>query len=159
MAEIVFCRYLEGAVAYFSSGCKVTSLTVHPSNRITNWLSVKADANTISITWRPSRSFPTTVLKALLESVAGNLRFCYKATPAQKTRWGTTTVAGFYQPEHAQAALKWLSGMPGMQGQQLYTVYFTVSDDLAFAIIVDVENTVCRMDVDLLSGRRHDKAM
>jgi hypothetical protein len=90
------------------------------------------------------------VLKALLESVAGNLRFCYKATPAQKTRWGTTTVAGFYRPEHAQAALKWLSGMPGMQGQQLYTVYFTVSEDLASAIIVDVENTVFRMDVDLV---------
>jgi hypothetical protein len=90
------------------------------------------------------------VLKALLESVAGNLRFCYKATPAQKTRWGTTRVAGFYQPEHAQAAIKWLSGMPGMQAQQLYTVYFTVPENLAYAMIMYIENTAFRMDVDLV---------
>ncbi|KAI4956290.1 hypothetical protein J4E91_000501 [Alternaria rosae] len=57
----------------------------------------------------------------------------------------TNTIAGFYQPEHALAAVKHLSGNPEVDTHVMYTVYFTAPKELSDAVLVDVEDIMSQV--------------
>jgi hypothetical protein len=150
MAESVIHRHIEGGNADFVAGCVLSGFNLNPSIRVTNKLSIKADANTILISWRPSREVGPLLMKGVLQSVAGPLRFCHRSRnwrphPAVRARWHTHTIAGFYQPEHVLAALKHLSGDPEVDAHIMYTVYFTSPKELSDAVLVDVEDIVSQI--------------
>lgn len=139
MADIGIHRHIEGGNADFLAGCVLSTFDLKPSIRITNKLSVKSDANTILVSWRRSAGIGPSILKGLLQSVAGPLRFCHRPPPDVQGRWHTNTIAGFYQPEHAQAALKHFNGSTEVEVCLVYTVYFTATKELSDAVLVDVE--------------------
>lgn len=145
MAELGVHRHIEGGNADFLAGCVLSGFNLNPSIRITNKLSIKADANTILISWRPSREVGPLLMKGVLQSVAGPLRFCHRPPPTIHGRWHTNTIAGFYQPEHALAALKHLSSSPGVDAHMMYTVYFTALKELSDAVLVDVEDIMSQI--------------
>ncbi|KAF1935682.1 hypothetical protein EJ02DRAFT_460159 [Clathrospora elynae] len=139
MANAEIHRHIEGGNADFLAGGVLSGFNLNPSIRITNKLSIKADANTILISWRPSTEVGPSVMKAVLQSVAGPLRFCHRPHPTVYDYWLTDTIAGFYQPEHAHAALKHFRGDPWVVARLVYTVYFTAAKELSDAVLVDVE--------------------
>ena len=55
------------------------------------------------------------------------------------------TIAGFYQPEHAHAALKHFGGSPGFDTKLIFTVYFTASKELSDAVLLDVEDVASQI--------------
>jgi hypothetical protein len=151
MTEANIHRHIEGGNAEFLAGCVLSGFSLNPSIRITNKLSIKADTNTILISWHPSREVGPLVMKGVLQSVAGPLRFCHKMETGNRPhaivrgRWHTNTIAGFYQPEHALAALKHLSGISGVDAHVVYTVYFTGPKELSDAVLVDVEDIMSQI--------------
>jgi hypothetical protein len=132
-------RHIEGGNATFSAGCALSGFNLNPSIRITNQLSIKADANTILTSWRPRTKPEHKIVEAVLHSVAGAPRFCYKAHSSIGGLWNTNTIAGFHQPEHALAALKYFSGNSDVDAQVVYTVYFRAPKELSDAVLLDVE--------------------
>jgi hypothetical protein len=108
MAQPAIHRHIEGGNATFLAGCELATFDLSPVIGITSKISSKSDANTILIKWRPTADSPPAILKGTMESVAGSLRFCYRATREQPDLWKATTVAGFCHPEHAHAALKYI---------------------------------------------------
>jgi hypothetical protein len=149
MTQPAIHRLIEGGNATFTAGCELATLHLNPVVGITSKVSMKADANTILITWRPTADSPPALLKGLLESVGGSLRFCHRATRGQRDKWQATTVAGFYHPEHAHAALKYMKGSLWLKGQQLYTVYITAPKDVSAAVLIDIEEIASQTDVDI----------
>jgi len=150
MAQSAIHRQIEGGNATFVAGCELASFDLSPVIGITSKISSKSDANTILIKWRPTSDSPPALLKATLESAAGSLRFCHRATREQRDLWKATTVAGFYHPEHAHAALKYIESSSWLQGQQLYTVYITAPKDISEAVFVDIEDIASETDVDIV---------
>jgi hypothetical protein len=142
MADSVIHRHIEGGNAGFLAGCALSGFNLRPSIRITNKLSIKADANTILISCRPSWAIDLPLMKAALQSVAGALRFCHRSHPTIRGRWPTNVIAGFYQPEHVHAALKHFSGDLNVEACLVYTVYFTAPEELSDAVLLDVEDIV-----------------
>ncbi|KAI4651516.1 uncharacterized protein J4E78_008208 [Alternaria triticimaculans] len=92
-------------------------------------------------------------MKADLESVAGSLKTYYRVDinntlhSSVRGRLPTSHIAGFYLPEHALAALKHLSGNAELDAHLMYTVYFTTLKELSDAVIVNVEDTNCMLQV------------
>ena len=146
-------RHIQGGNAEFIAGCVLSGFSLSPSIRITNKLSMRAHANTILISWRPSSDFGSSVMKADLESVAGSLKFYYRVDinntlhSSVRGRLPTSHIAGFYLPEHALAALKHLSGNAELDAHLMYTVYFTTPKELSDAVMVNVEDTNCMLQV------------
>ena len=144
-------RHIEGGNAKFIAGCDLSGFSLNPSIRITNELSMKVDANTILISWRPSSDFGSSVMKTNLQSVAGPLRF-YDEGDINNTlhssvrgRLPTNTIAGFYQPEHALAALKHLSGNVELDAHLMYTVYFTAPKELSDPVMANAEDMISQV--------------
>ncbi|KAF1831478.1 hypothetical protein BDW02DRAFT_600793 [Decorospora gaudefroyi] len=77
-------------------------------------------------------------MTAVLESVAGALRFCHRSDPFPRGRWHTNTIAGFFQPEQTLAVLKNFSGNPNVEAYLIYTVYFSAPKELTDAVRLDV---------------------
>jgi len=144
-------RHIEGGNAEFFAGCVLSGFSLNPSIRITNEFSMEADANTILISWRPSSDFGSSVMKDNLQSVAGSLRFYYTVDidntlhSTVRGRLPTNTIAGFYQPEHALAALKHLSGNAELDAHLMYTVYFTAPKDLCDPVMANVEDIMSQV--------------
>ncbi|KAJ4363523.1 hypothetical protein N0V83_009818 [Neocucurbitaria cava] len=132
-------EHIEGGNVKFHDGCALSGFDLNPSLRITNKLSIKSDANTILVSWRHSSEFGPLVMKAVLQSVAGPLRFCHRPPPTVRGRWHANTIAGFYQPEHAQAALKHFTRSTEVEVWLIYTVYFTATKELSDVVLLDVE--------------------
>ncbi|CAO2651564.1 Nn.00g041340.m01.CDS01 [Neocucurbitaria sp. VM-36] len=145
MASLEIHRHIEGGNVKFLAGCALSGFDLNPSIRITNKLSIKSDANTILVSWRPSSEMGPLVMKAVLQSVAGPLRFCHKPPPIMRGRWHANTIAGFYQPEHARAALKHFSGSTGVEVRLVYTVYFTAPKELSDVVLLDVEDIAAQI--------------
>ncbi|KNG48053.1 Zinc finger, C6HC-type [Stemphylium lycopersici] len=145
MADSDIHRHIEGGNADFLAGCVLSGFNLNPSIRITNKLSIKADTNTILLSWRPSKEFGRLMMKGVLQSVAGPLRFCNRPHSTMHGRWHTNTIAGFYQPEHALAAFKHFDGNPDVEVRMVYTVYFTAPKELSDAILLDVEEIVSQI--------------
>jgi hypothetical protein len=139
MADSNVYRQIEGGNAMFSAGYALSGFNLNASIRVTNKLSIKADANTILISWGPNARKGRAMIEAVLHSVAGVPRFFRQSQPSIHGRWETNKVAGFYQPEHALAALKHFNGDPNVETQKLYTVYFTAPKEVADAVLLDVE--------------------
>ncbi|KAF1847450.1 uncharacterized protein K460DRAFT_374509 [Cucurbitaria berberidis CBS 394.84] len=140
MADFEIHRHIEGGNVRFIAGCALSGFDLNPSIRITNRLSIKSDANTILVSWRPSTEIGSLMIKGVLQSVAGPLRFCHRPPPDVRGRWHGNTIAGFYHPEHAQAALKHFSGSTEIEVQVVYTVYFTAPKELSDVVLLDVED-------------------
>lgn len=140
MADFDIHRHVEGGNVEFTAGCVLSGFNLNPSIRITNKLSIKSDANTILVSWRPNTETGPSMLKGVLQSVAGPLRFCHRSLPTLKGKWHANTIAGFYQPEHAQAAMKHFSGSTDVEVRLVYTVYFTAPKELSDVVLLDVED-------------------
>jgi hypothetical protein len=139
MADPPIHREIDGGNAIFSAGCTLSGFNLNASIRITNKLSIKADANTVLISWRPDAKITRAMMEAMLHSVAEAPRFFRQSHPSLCGRWEINKVAGFYQPEHALAAVKHFNGDPDVEARKLYTVYFTAPKELSDAILLDVE--------------------
>ncbi|KAI4936171.1 hypothetical protein J4E85_001500 [Alternaria conjuncta] len=90
-------------------------------------------------------------MKTNLQSVAGPLRF-YDEGDINNTlhssvrgRLPTNTIAGFYQPEHALAALKHLSGNVELDAHLMYTVYFTAPKELSDPVMANAEDMISQV--------------
>jgi hypothetical protein len=149
MAEDEIYRHIEGGTATFGAGYELSTFHLGTSSRLTSKLSVKADANTVLIAWQPTSKHSPTTLRETLEIVGGPLRFSHRATSRQRERWQATTVAGFYQPEHALAVLESFKRTRLGECRTLYTVYFTAPTELTDAMIVDVEEIASQAEVDI----------
>lgn len=138
-------RHFEGGNAIFGPGCVLTGYFLNANVRVTIHLSVKADANSVLIHWRPSSvdRDPNAVRDTL--KGFGPLRFFQRAAStfgslSRRGYW--SNVAGYYQPEHALAAVRHFSGIPQMEATLLYTAYFTVSKELADVVLLDVDDII-----------------
>ncbi|KAH8724334.1 hypothetical protein GQ44DRAFT_708998 [Phaeosphaeriaceae sp. PMI808] len=132
-------RPIEGGSVQFLDGCQISAFSVNPSVNITNALSIKVDANTILLQLDPRKDYSPLLVKNALASDVASVRFFRPTTHAQNSLWDAQSVVGFYQPEHALEALKWLSRVPGMQGQLLYIVYATVPKTIFNMVLLQVK--------------------
>jgi hypothetical protein len=145
MADSHTCREIEGGNAIFSAGCALSGFNLNASIRITNKLSIKADANTVLISWHRSARIKRATMEAVLHSVAEAPKSFRQAHPSLRGRWEINKVVGFYQPEHALAAVKHFNGNPDVQAQTLYTVYITAPKELSDAVLLDVEEIMSQI--------------
>ncbi|CAA9963357.1 ariadne ring protein [Pyrenophora teres f. maculata] len=145
MAEPDIQRHIEGANASFIAGCVISRISLDSSVRITNKLSVKADANTILLSWRPISGLGFGIVQEILHSIAGALRFCHRSNQDIRGRWNTSTLAGFYQPEHALEAIKHFNGLPHVDVHLIYNLYFTAPRHLSDAVLADVRDVMSQV--------------
>ncbi|EOA83241.1 hypothetical protein ACJQWK_00167 [Exserohilum turcicum] len=145
MADSDIHRHIEGGNANFIAGCALSEFFLSPHIRITNNLSIKADANTILLSWHPKRATRPPLMKRVLQSFIGPFRFYRKAPSTIYGRWPTNSIVGFYQPEHALAASKYFKSNPDVEVQILYTVYFTAPKELFDAVLLDVEEVMSQI--------------
>ncbi|KAH7359621.1 hypothetical protein BKA66DRAFT_562258 [Pyrenochaeta sp. MPI-SDFR-AT-0127] len=132
-------RHIEGGNADFLAGCVLSSFDLRPNIRVTNKLSIKSDVNTILVSWKSSRVLRLSTVKSMLQCFAGPTRFCHRAPPGLQGSLPFNTIAGFYQPEHARAALKLYNGSDDVEICLVYTVYFTAPKELSDAVLLDIE--------------------
>jgi hypothetical protein len=142
-------RHFRGGTAYFGPGYALLGVRITSKARLTADVLVETDADTILIGNDP-RVFTEERIKAMLVEVGSPLRTFDQATLAQRSKWNATTVAGFYKPESAHAALKRLDGVPHVQSRLLYTVCFIVPGEIASLVYAEVELIVSRVVVDLV---------
>ncbi|KAI2475891.1 hypothetical protein Ptr902_12717 [Pyrenophora tritici-repentis] len=127
-------RHIEGANANFLAGCVVSRISLNSSVKITNKFSVKADANTILLSWRRNPGLGFGKVQAILHSIAGALKFYNRNSQEIRGRWNTNALVGFYQPEHALEAIGHFSSHPHMDVHLIYNFYFTTPRELYDAI-------------------------
>jgi hypothetical protein len=155
-AEPKLQRYLKGGTAQFGAGYETLRFDLSPNVRITSDIFVKADANTVLISSHPHAKYTTQRLEAFLKDVGGRLRFFHQTNLSQRKRWNATIIAGFYEPEHAQAVMTTLNGTPHVKAQILYTVYFTGPKKFTDAVAVEAQLITSRFDADLVSETPRD---
>jgi len=140
-------RYIAGGVARFGAGCELERLDLSASVPLTDKVSIKADANSILISYSYRRYNPK-VLESDLLSLKNPFRYFVRATDMQSKRWGARSSAGFYQPEYAHRALEWIRKKPRMSGTLIYTVYITAPKEISDIVKPVIEIVTKDKDVE-----------